>query len=232
MLRAILISLEQHFMFAGQQGIELEVTFPQRLTHLISSRPGVCADAMDAFPDLWGMAIRVTYAEFLRYLDVKFACRSENADLHVVLKIVLPGSNEVAEVMIPLALLQSICVCLSIWKNDDVKFDVALNDAVQILTDYVLGRVDDFKDDNVGLSGAVLKTGGASSVSVESVGLLFSDLLACLLYVSLLCFSTSGLCLPKLGAMSSQGEPRCLRHRSFFRDCFSAPDYRGPRCSP
>lgn len=137
-LRAFTLSLKKYIDVASQKGIRGEWNFTSSLCDLISNRQSICSDAFSRFRDLRELAIKVVYDEFKRHLesevtgleavepgtDVQFTpCRSS-------------GNGDLGHVRLPLSLLQSGCVLLSIWKdsgdaNDESK--ALVNELANIL---------------------------------------------------------------------------------------------------
>jgi hypothetical protein len=146
--------------------------FPDLLVKLISSRPGVYAEAMDSFVDLRALIVRVIQTEFERYQQRKE--NDEEADSQTV-SIKLNGSHKTH---LPLQLLRSCCVLLSIWKetNDrSASAESVADTSIDGLVDALLQK-DDICIGNVrsgvgstGLASATMCQSGVSVASVESV---------------------------------------------------------------
>lgn len=167
------------------------------LIDLLSSRPTVFAEAMDAFPDLRSRAIRVVRTEFDSYLSKASNRDAMELDSAVIIAVcqshMAPeAADKVVEAKLPLALLQSACVLLSIWrdenaakeienvaelmqkdKNDDAA--LAVEELVRmLLRDDKIENVDEDEDADLvlGLASAKIAGSGKSAVPVESVSLL------------------------------------------------------------
>ena len=109
--------------FARDEKIPGTWDFPSMLIGLISTRPTVFAAAMGTFPDLRSRAIRVVHDEFDMYVhnSLKKSAVDVEAAIAITLHHSLSPDSESAmvEVTLPLALLQSASVLLSIWLGDD-----------------------------------------------------------------------------------------------------------------
>jgi integrator complex subunit 1 len=137
-LRAFTLSLKKYIDVASTKGIRGEWNFSSSLCDLISSRQSICSDAFSRFRDLFELAIKVVYDDVKRHLE------SEVVDLEAVehgthvqfTPCRSSGSGYLRHVRLPLSLLQSACVLLSIWKdagdtNDESK--VLVNELANIL---------------------------------------------------------------------------------------------------
>jgi hypothetical protein len=183
---------------ARQKGIVGSWNFPSMLIDLLSSRPTVFAEAMDAFPDLRSLAIRVVRSEFdssLSKSSNRDAMELDSAVIIVVCQshMAPDAADKVVEAKLSLALLQSACVLLSIWrdenaakqienvaelmpkaKNDDAA--LAVEELVRmLLRDDKMENIDEAEDSALvlGLASAKIAGSGKSAVPVESVSLLF-----------------------------------------------------------
>jgi hypothetical protein len=183
---------------AREKGIVGSWNFPSMLIDLLSSRPTVFAEAMDAFPDLRSLAIRVVRTEFDSFLSKASNRVAMELDSPAVIIVICQSqmapeaADKVVEAKLPLALLQSACVLLSIWrdenaakqienvaelmpkaKNDDAA--LAVEELVQmLLRDDKLENIDEAEDADMvlGLASAKIAGSGKSAVPVESVSCL------------------------------------------------------------
>jgi hypothetical protein len=188
-LRSLVLALQRHMTFAQEEKIPGTWDFPSMLIGLISTRPTVFAAAMGTFPDLRSRAIRVVHDEFDMYIHnslTKTAVDVEAA-IAITLRHSLSPDSESAlvEVTLPLALLQSASVLLSIWLGDDDIVDAdtmsktngkadgaAVADLVRLLM-----RPQEFQNDIEsekaelldGLASARIAGSGKNAVPVESV---------------------------------------------------------------
>ena len=161
------MALEQLIAFAEKHEIQTEEKFPELLVQLISTRPAVCAEAMDIHADLRSLAIRILHAEFSRLCKVTVS--SERRD-DIVVRTFKTSLHEGGTVRLPLSLIQSISVVLSIWKDpqgeDDDNLPFVTNLADAFLSSSSEAHAD---DDDVGLASARMLEGDRDAVAVESV---------------------------------------------------------------
>jgi hypothetical protein len=177
------MALEKHIAFAETHEIEVEWNFPTLLVRLISSRPGVYAEAMDTFSDLRSLAIRVAHDEFSRCAKQQATSGDDGGPDGVVIVKLLPTSYlKTEEVKLPLPLLKSISVLLSIWKDHDDQGDkdTAGADAVNELVGSLMRSSTEegsevLESNSVGLASAVMADSSLKAVSVESVSFQYLD---------------------------------------------------------
>ena len=93
------------------------------LIGLVSSRPAVFAETLGSFPDLRALAISVVHNEFSRYSDPENL--DDAADVAVPMAEITLYSDDSTSMnkktALPLPLLESACVILSIWIDRDHK---------------------------------------------------------------------------------------------------------------
>jgi hypothetical protein len=193
-LRSLVLALERHMTFAREEKIPGTWDFPSMLIGLISTRPTVFAAAMGTFPDLRSRAIRVVHDEFDMY--IQNSLKKTAVDVVAAIAITLRHSpspdseSTLVEVTVPLALLQSASVLLSIWLGDDEVVYAEVVDAVSksktngkadgaAVADLVrmLMRPQEFENDVEsekaelldGLASARIAGSGKNAVPVESV---------------------------------------------------------------
>lgn len=163
------MALERHISFAEQHGVPIEQNFPELLTHLVSTRPSVCAEAMDAYSNLRSLALRVLHADFSWHAKVKDDSSDKRSSAAVVMRV-YESSLHYGELELPLSLLQSVSVVLSIWKDQHAEGSHETAILVQELADALLRPDNDDKFvDGRGLASAKLLEGCTAAVSVESV---------------------------------------------------------------
>jgi hypothetical protein len=172
-LYAFLSALERYIAFAESSDLKLHVSFGSLLVQLISSRPSVYAEALDAYAELRGLVTRVLYDVFFRYTE-------ENANMSdsdqkrescfvVIYLFETPGRIE-ARVKLPLALLQSVSVLLSIWRDETIRGGAETSAAINNLADALLRKeCDRCQECCQGLCSARYEIGGKAAVAVESV---------------------------------------------------------------
>lgn len=169
-LQALLLALQKHFQFAKDKKIHMDVSFADRLFYLVSSRPGICAEAMDSFPDLWGMITGVAAVEFLFRVDPSLTTQSTLSSVDVI--VTLANNEHRIRIKLSTTMLQSICVCLSVWKDQESNMSSELLANLNSLADALL--ISDFiKQDEGGLSSARLLGDKTYAVTVESVSVIF-----------------------------------------------------------
>jgi hypothetical protein len=172
------MALEKHIGFAETHNIEVEWDFSTLLVRLISSRPGVYAEAMDTFSDLRSLAIRVAHDEFSRCAKQEARGDEGGPDGVVIVKLFPTSFLKTEEVKLPLSLLKSISVLLSIWKdhNDQGEKDTTGAGAVNELVGSLMRSSTEegsevLESNSVGLASAVMADSSLKAVSVESVSL-------------------------------------------------------------
>jgi integrator complex subunit 1 len=183
-LRFLVLSLDKLTNFAKNKEIPGEWNFASMLIGLISSRPTVFAATMGSFPDLRSLAIRVVHDEFNKYTDIP-SDDNAKADVEYACEITLcckPSSDsngETVTAFLPLYLLQSSCVLLSIWLDGD-NYDEdsrAVDSLVKMLMRPQEVDDGDESEENEkidGLASARLAETGKSAIPVESVSFIFA----------------------------------------------------------
>ena len=188
-------------MYAQQCGIFVERNFCDLLVRLISNRPSAFAAAMESFSDLRSLSVRVLFSSF-----VEKTGRAEYVfdSMHsVAIKLFEGEQGKGGTVHVPLTLLQSICVVLSVWKDSDSEDDKDVSEAVETFVRALL-RPDDENHNDVdcGLASAKTENGGAIAVeSVSNVAIILHmpNILICNLKT--FHFTLSGSCLPSHAAI-------------------------------
>ena len=172
------MALEKHIEFAETHNIEVEWDFSTLLVRLISSRPGVYAEAMDTFSDLRSLAIRVAHDEFSRCAKQDARGDEGGPDGVVIVKLFPTSFLKTEEVKLSLSLLKSISVLLSIWKDHDDQGDKdttgagAVNELVgSLMRSSTEEGSEVLENYSVGLASAVMADSSLKAVSVESVSL-------------------------------------------------------------
>ena len=116
-LPAIVLSLQKHIDFADSRKIDMRYPFPVALTRLISTRSRTCMEAMESNVDFFDLAATTLNAELSNYMKINFSM----ADRDSIVTHHSYKSNKVyGEDRVPLRLLQSLCVVLSIWNNQNI----------------------------------------------------------------------------------------------------------------
>lgn len=186
-LRFLILALERLAKYAEKQGISTGFSFPSLLIDLISSRPTVFAATMGSFHDLRSLAIAVVHGEFQKYStppEVENLNDSQRL-CEVVLSCQPPGfeDNSPLKVTLPLSLLESSCVLLSIWHESSK--DASGNNAVAGLVRMLMRSTatgSNSSEESLGLASAKLTASTRAAIPVESV----STMRACGMIVILL----------------------------------------------
>lgn len=186
-LRYIVLALEKlvNFSSHGEASSEDKVErvhFPTMLSSLISSRPTVFAVTMASFPDLSSLAIRTVYDEYKALLISKGDTVDGADGKGGVCTIMLCTTDEDTttatpiKAVLPLALLETACVILSIWTEESVGVDDA--DSVRSLVRMLMhiehasdqtGDQDSERDSALGLASAKFLGTDSGAIPVESV---------------------------------------------------------------
>ena len=121
---------------------------------------------MDFYSDLRSLAIRVLFARFSQRTNPSADMFDSMPD--VTIKLFSSEHQERSSIHLPLTLIQSICVVLSIWKDGNMDDDQEVSAAVGRFVVALL-RPDDenYSDVECGLASAKMKDDDA--VAVESV---------------------------------------------------------------
>jgi hypothetical protein len=152
------------------------------LINLISKRPTILAETMSSFPDLRSTAIRIVHDEFSAYVansprngELK---EEATVEINLYCGAAMPDDSNcrAVEATLPLSLLESSCVLLSIWLDDDKEGseNQKARDLVRMLMrPHETGAseasaVDDSVD---GLASTRIAGSGKSVVPVESVSM-------------------------------------------------------------
>lgn len=137
-----------------------DVSFPDLLISLISNRPGVLAETMSSFSELRSIVLRVVRAEFGMIGEPS---NGESSTSNTVrLKLRKASSFNYDVVRVPLALLLSTCVLLSIW--EDAERRLSIDELVDAL---LRSKVDEEED--IGLASATIADSSLPALTVESV---------------------------------------------------------------
>jgi len=168
-LRSLVVALEKHIAFAEQNDMQVERKFSELLIRLISNRPSVFAAAMDSYSDLRSLSVRVLHSIFTE--NVKRTDDAVESMPVVAIKLFKTRVHEGGMVELPLTLLQSMCVVLSIWKDGGSEDEI---DVVSAIEDFATALLrpdsDDHADVDTGLASAKVRDDGVvEAVPVESV---------------------------------------------------------------
>lgn len=139
-LRSLVVSLQRIIEYSGTNGIDVSCRYADLVVDLISRRPSVLAEAIDSYADLRSITIKVVFEEFSM-------CYHETDDFEnaATLGQSMTGSDLRRNKMtgdrverIPLSLMQSISVFLSLWKDDFRTIECASSKYVDALADALL----------------------------------------------------------------------------------------------
>lgn len=171
MLRSLVVALEKHIVFSEQNEVQVDLPFAELLVRLISNRPSIFAAAMDSYSDMRSLSVRVLYSNFAEKAKKRPEEMVDSTDSPaVVMKLFKTLQHEGGTVHLPLNLLQSICVVLSIWKERDAQEDDAVKTAVNDFVGALLRPDEDHNDEGCGLASARMRDDGVvEAVPVESV---------------------------------------------------------------
>ncbi len=176
-LRYLVLALRKITRFAEENEVLGDWKFAPLLINLISRRPTVFAGALTSYEDLRSLSIEVVSGEFESYSEKK-DITTENGDIMVNISLRYVAQDgmtgETKKVQMPLALLQSSCVLLSIWSEDE-KNDADSNHIRGLAGKLMQSResegstVNEMDDNNVeGLASATLLETQTSAMPVES----------------------------------------------------------------
>lgn len=177
-LRYLVLALNKLTKLAKGNNVPGDWDFTSLLIELVSRRPTVFAAALSSFPDLFSLAIHVVIEEFIVYFEGESEkIKSENimVDISLCSSPLENGGRVPAKVEMPLTLLQSSCVLLSIWFEEDKNEmdSAAIDGLVKMLMksrESEQGDNSESKgiDDVDGLAGAKLVNTQKSAIPVES----------------------------------------------------------------
>lgn len=158
------MSLQKHIHFANSRKLDMRYQFPEILTRLICTRPLICMEAMDSNGEFFDLAANALHAELSNHVKTNHSMAVGNA-------IVKPHSCKTTivygEMKVPLRLLQSLCVVLSIWNHQNVSDESKI--AIGNIADALLHRYENETDSNNGLASVILVDGERSLISLENV---------------------------------------------------------------
>jgi hypothetical protein len=174
-LRSMILALNEHLKFAVLHNIETITNMPKLIMQLVSSRPSVYAEVLDTFSDLRTLIINIIHSEWVHCANKSQSEALERNDDECVQMISLTlytTSVTSGKVELPQPLLQTVCVLLSIWKDDAVgKSSTQDSEYVMHLVDSLLmpdaENTEVARDTCCGLGSATMQ--GSDAVTVESV---------------------------------------------------------------
>lgn len=172
-LRYLVLALHKIESFSMANNLLGDWKFTSLLIELLSRRPTVFAGALSSYVDLRSLAIQVVSEEFQLYVEKKDV--SDTSEDTVVDISLHAKDGVLTQVQMPLALLQSSCVLLSIWSEDkkNDRDSVYIEDLVTILMksreseENSITQTDEVEDIG-GLASAKCVKTKRSAVPVES----------------------------------------------------------------
>jgi len=179
-LRFLILALHKFTKFAKEKEVIGCWNFTSLFIGLVSRRPTVFANALISYPDLRSLAIQVVVEEFRVCVEEKTPTASINENTMVQISLCCSGKVESTKVVMPLALLQSSCVLLSIWSEDEKnRVDSSTDSAAieSLVTMLMTSRESDEESGNKemkelesvdGLASATLLSTKKSAIPVES----------------------------------------------------------------
>lgn len=166
------MSLQRIIEYSEKNDIKVSWRYADLIVDLISRRPSVLAEAIDSFADLRSIAIKVVFDEFSSCSEASDDSKvSEDPDQSMIeLKLVRGGMIGERLVRIPLPLVRSISVFLSLWKDEFRSIEGDSSKYVDALTDALLcqnaeGEEDENRD--TGLVSAKTDSKQGTAVPVE-----------------------------------------------------------------
>jgi integrator complex subunit 1 len=174
-LRYLVLALHKVTNFTSAKDVLGAWNFPSLLIELISRRPTVFAAALSSYVDLRSLAIQIVVEEFRVHVEKK-SPTAATENIMVAISLCHSSHDErdgtSTEVQMPLALLQSSCVLLSIWAEDEKndKDSACIEGLVSMLMKAreTEGNNNDDAHDVEGLASAKLLKTQKSAIPVES----------------------------------------------------------------
>lgn len=176
-LRALLFSLRLYIDFAASKKIKGSWDFPSLLCELISERHNVWSATMVKFSDLRILATTVIYDHFQSFLSEKPVPNGKE-DIVRITPCQVNANSTQDEIFLPLSLLQSTCVLLSIWKeSSDENKDDKSKGVIGFLADLLMlpsvEEMDELDVDGMdGVASATMVATEKRAVAVEQVSTL------------------------------------------------------------
>ncbi|KAL3924917.1 MAG: hypothetical protein SGILL_000752 [Bacillariaceae sp.] len=177
-LRYLILALRKLTTFAKRNELRGDWDFTSLLVGLISRRPNVFASAMSSFGDLCSLAIETIFQEFRFYINGDLTGKKSFAgvvdvEIELCCNPFSAGAGNGIMTKMPLSLLQSSCVVLSIWsERDNSKIDgVSIEGlANMLMRSQVLEKEGRpyCSTESKGLAGAKISQTDHRAVSVES----------------------------------------------------------------
>jgi integrator complex subunit 1 len=179
-LRFLVLALHKINTFALDNALAGDWNFASMVVALISRRPTVFAAALSSFSDLCSLAIHAVLDEFKFYIEKSRDDEISQTRFMVQISLfripfeVKGVEGRHTKTVLPLALLQSSCVLLSIWSGDSQNAtDITLIEGLLKMLMEARGSssIDDDEevvDEIGGLASAIFVDSQKSAISVES----------------------------------------------------------------
>ena len=172
-LRSLIVALERTIQFAAAKKVEVEWRFPSLLVHLISRRPSVYAEAIDAFLDLRTLAVNVVHDEFARFASTAHQTTDDETEAKIQVNLHKNPFAESGTVRLPLSVMRSTAVLLSTWKDEYSNDEKELSSLVSKLVGALMRTKESPSDavNDSGLSDVANKSEDSNAVPVELVSI-------------------------------------------------------------
>jgi integrator complex subunit 1 len=170
-LKSLVMALHAHISFALERNIPVARTFPLLLSLLVSQRPNVFAEAIDTFSDFRSLVVKVIHDELIKN-EASAHFDEAHRDNYVSIKL-RKGFDKIENKVLPMSLLETTCIVLSVWSGDSYGND---EEAVHVksLVDVLMLPSDGnivTSDDVVGLASAINMNTKTAAMTVDSVSL-------------------------------------------------------------
>lgn len=171
-LRSLILSLNSYISHAEKKSIHGDWKFSTYLCELISTRHNVCSEAIDRFPDVRQLTIKVVYETFMECLQ-SMEAEAEDAGTVQLKPCRSYKDGTLGSAYLPLSLLQSSCVLLSIWKDKNDTEERRSKDYVNELSNILMFPFDSpepllLETEGIeGIASAKMVASGNPAVSVD-----------------------------------------------------------------
>jgi hypothetical protein len=111
----LILALDRFISYAAERSLDTDICLPDLTLDLISTRPGVFAEAIDAFPELRSWILKTVIQEFDR--------QAASAPAEIVIHGSQQGkadaelSSSCKAAKLPLKLLNAASLLLSVWRD-------------------------------------------------------------------------------------------------------------------
>ena len=178
MLKHYILALCEYNKFIEEHRLDEAFDFDAILCEIVASRPSVCSDTFDRFPDLRALAVAKVHGAFVQALDSSGAAAAAvdvtSASSSLMVAITIPKedggqqSAKVTHAVVSSNLLHAAIILISNWQHrgEDAQNVDEENAIMQLLRYLVLPYTD--KGDS-GLSSAWYNHNQKRAVSIEEV---------------------------------------------------------------